>query len=585
GFHAGQLDASKWALSARGFNDVFANKLLVLMDGRSVYTNTFSGVFWEVQDALFEDIERIEAVRGPGSTTWGTNAVNGVINVVSRSARDTQGGLLSAGGGLEERASAAFRYGGRLGSRSWYRVWGKGLRRDSFVDADGGDAGDAWWVGRLGGRADWQPDRGPDLTVEAEAYDGEVDQRMGVVTSLEPPYALVRRTSAPLSGGHLLGRVTRIAAGGGELEVQAYFDRLERRDPVLGGIIHTADIDLQHRLAGWGRHTVMWGVGYRRVADRYDTTLTVALEPASATSHLLGAFIQDEIRLTSESLRLTAGTKVEHNDYTGYELQPSLRMMWHPHDRHVVWAAVARAVRLPNRTEVGERVVAAVLPGDGVRPPTIVAVVGNPAYASEKVISADAGWRRQLGDRATIDVAAYRAWYDDLRTSEPEFPTLDPAFPGYLVIPVRARNLQRGTTAGLEVAVDWRLLPRWRLVAAATLQRMDMELKAGSTDAVAATFARENPRRLLTLRSSWDPAPGIALDLVGRYCGDLPALAVDWYYTLDARLAWQPRSGLEVSVAGRNLIDTPRLEYARQNVIVVPSRLQTSLRGDLTWRF
>ncbi|MBT4498830.1 MAG: TonB-dependent receptor plug domain-containing protein, partial [Gemmatimonadetes bacterium] len=342
GVQVARVDANKWAITARGFNNQFANKLLVLIDGRSVYSPLFSGVFWESQDVLVEDVERIEVIRGPGGTLWGANAVNGIINVVTRSTRDTEGTLAQAGGGLPQTSWAAVRHGRSLGERGAYRLYLRHSTWPASIDSSSRSQADDWRILRAGGRIDLSLSERDNLTLQTDLYTGEAGQTFQLVSSLEPPYERTFDVESPIRGASILGRWRRETGDDADLALQLYLDRAERRGGPLEGNIQLLDADLQHR-RHYRRHELVWGLGYRRSTDSFVGSLALSFQPPERTTHLWSAFVHDAIDLQSERLRLSLGTKFEHNSHTGLEVQPGARLWWRPATDHALWLAITRA--------------------------------------------------------------------------------------------------------------------------------------------------------------------------------------------------------------------------------------------------
>lgn len=589
GVQAGRVNSSKWAIATRGFNDLFANKLLVLVDGRTVYTPVFSGVFWESQDVVMADVERIEVIRGPGGTLWGANAVNGVINVLTKDARETQGGLVELSGGTRQRGGATVRFGGQLSDHAYYRVYGKHFDRRETENAAGDGLGDDWRLSRLGGRAEWQPSDTDLVGLQGEIYRGELGEPLSIVTSLTEPFVETFVDAVDLSGGHLLGRWKRQLRGGDELGLQVWYDRTERRGRAIEGMTQTVDGELQHRFWAGARHEVVWGLGGRFNTDDYASKVTLSFAPPERQTHLLSAFLQDDIALDGDLLRLILGSKVEHNSYTGFEVQPNARIVWKPVEGHAIWGAVSRAVHTPSRAESDEFAVVEALPEGELSegsPLALLGVVGSDDFVSEELVALDAGYRAGLAEGLSLDVAVYYNTYDNLRTNELRQPFFrDDPQPRHLFVPLVVDNNLHGTTYGLEAAVLWQATDRWRLQAAYTYLQMDMELDAGSTDLAATTWDEENPNHQLALRSAWELRSGLSLDTALRYVDELPILGVDRYLTLDARLGWRPVDRVEVFAVGRHLLDSPRLEFPRQMVIVLPGTVARELQAGVSYRF
>ncbi|HKX31556.1 MAG TPA: TonB-dependent receptor plug domain-containing protein, partial [Blastocatellia bacterium] len=381
GLSVARIDGSKWAISARGFNGRFANKLLVLIDGRSVYTPQFAGMYWEIQNLPLEEVERIEVIRGPGGTLWGANAVNGVINIITKRAEDSQGGLLTIGGGSEEQGFGLARYGARIGADASYRVYAKYFNRGGLVNAAGYNAHD-WqnWVGG-GWRLDWQRSERETLTVQGDIHDTGLRETSTSISLFNPlaPRAL---TPAEYTGGNVMGRWTHAFSDRSDMTLQTYFDRSCYNSFDVGERVDTFDLDFQHRLA-FGRQDLLWGLGYRVITDRTRTDSPTQFTPPGRTSHLFSAFAQDELMLVKDRLRLTIGSKLEHHYFTGFDAQPNARLLWTPSARQTVWAAVSRAVRTPARSDRGLRYNnSAFFDADGLL--NVVAFLGNPKHNSEE---------------------------------------------------------------------------------------------------------------------------------------------------------------------------------------------------------
>jgi len=591
GLEVARVDASQWAISARGFNDAFANKLLVLQDGRSVYTPLFSGVFWDVQGTMLEDIDRIEVIRGPGAALWGANAVNGVINIITRSAKDTQGTLLTAGGGTEERAFAGIRYGDKLSENSFFRVYGTYFNRDNSVLANGNDAHDSWQMGRWGFRLDWDVSDRNLVTIQGDAYRGSINQVFGTFDPSDTTNFFRNvQDNFEVVGGNLLGRWTTTLSPESDLRVQAYYDRTERDTVIFKEKRDTFDIDFQHRFPLGQRNDVVWGLGYRLTSDQVGNTPTIALVPDSRTLNLFSGFLQDEIALVPDKLRLTLGSKFEHNDFTGVEIQPSGRLLWTPTEHQTAWASVSRAVRTPSRAEENIQL-NRVIPAGGLFPGSPVAVstiFGNEDLESEKLLAYELGYRIQPAKQVSFDLAAFYNDYDDLRTIELGFsPTQGPTPPpaGALFIPMHAANHLYGETYGLEAAATWEITHWWRLQPAYTYLQMQLHKRAGSTDTSSELDEGKSPHNQFTLRSSMDFPRDISLDCTLRYVDNLPALQIDSYIQLDLRIAWRPIKNLELALVGQNLLDDRHAEFRPSFIATQQAEIQRGFYGKVTWRF
>lgn len=550
--HVARQTQRDWAISARGFNITTANKMLVLIDGRSVYTPLFSGVFWDVQDTLLEDVERIEVIRGPGATLWGANAVNGIINVITRKAADTQGGLVTAGAGTEERGFGAARYGGTLGESGHYRVYGKYFDRDSLVLANGADARDSRWMGQGGFRADWSASERDAFTLQADAYTGRTGETL--------------RDDTNLDGGNLLGRWSRRLAEDSDLELQVYWDRTHRYIPDLfEEHLDILDLDFQHRFPVAERHDLVWGFGYRRHHDRVGNSDAVGFFPPRRDFDLFSLFVQDEVSLLGDRLAVTAGTKLEHNDSTGFEVQPSLRAAWKASERRTLWAAVSRAVRTPTR--IDEDVVFFLPNGSPI-------IEGSRAFESEEVLAYELGYRIQPYPELLLDVATFYNVYDNLRTQEPL---------GSAPLPRVLLNNLEAETLGLELRVNTQPMQGWSLQMAYAWLDKDLRLEPGSRDPFGGLAEGNDPEHRATLRSLIDLPGGFELDGWLRYVSALPSPTVDDYMELDLRLGWRASDALELSLVGQNLLHESHAEFGP----ATPFReeVERGFYGKVAWRF
>jgi iron complex outermembrane recepter protein len=570
--HVARKGAHEWGISARGFNTDSANKMLVLMDGRAVYTPLFSGVFWDRQDYILADLDRIEVISGPGGTLWGANAVNGVINIISKNARDTQGGFLETGGGGELRRFTSARYGGELAPNVHYRVYGKHVEHDGAALASGAPANDDWRMNQGGFRLDAEPSAQNLFTLQGDAY------------SLKEKLVAGGRTQ--VRGGNVLGRWTRVLAPDSDFRLQAYYDRTHLTLPVPAAVfapagtlvdeLNTIDLDFQHRFRAGERHSLVWGVAYRHTDDSVQNAPALAFFPAKLAQDLTSGFVQDEIKL-SESVALTLGTKVEHNDYTGFETEPSARLQWKLAPGRMLWAAVSRAIRAPSRID---RDISQPAPGY-----VIVILQGRPVFKSEEVIAYELGYRAQVGQSALLSASAFVNDYDDIRSTSISPP--DPVFG--LPFPFYFENNLEARTYGIELSGSYQFSTWWRLRGSYTLLKEDIRLKAGRTDFNNTLNETADPEHQFSLRSSMDLPGNLELDLGVRRVGRLQAnnagvpMQVPGYTEWDACLGWQVRDDLEVSVIGRNLLHDQRGEYRRANSPDV--EIERSVHGRITWRF
>jgi iron complex outermembrane recepter protein len=534
--------ASGYAISARGFNNDsgLANKLLVMIDGRTVYSPLMSGVFWDQQDVMLEDVERIEVISGPGATLWGANAVNGVINVITRAAKDTQGGLATMGAGNRDMG-AGFRYGGRVGANGNYRAYVKGFQQQNTERADGSAVPDGWDFGQAGFRTDWgDPQRR--FTVQGDGYSGRSDPR--------PVGGRVE-----VSGINLLARWNERLSAGSDFQLQAYYDRTDRTDRVgFQGDVDTFDVEFRHAIP-LGGHKILWGGGYRRASDDVPDSLpiptgvlpgfVISFVPPSRKLAWESIFVQDEIRL-ARGLELTAGVKLERNDYTGWENLPSLRLAWKPADNHLLWSAVSRAVRAPARLDRDFFFTLQLAPGVA-----IPFIGGGPTFESEVATVYEIGYRTQPARSLSVSLTAFQHDWDRLRSGQAPLPGQ----------PALISNMIEGTTEGLEGWATWQATRSWRLFGGFTTLNKDLRLKPGSTDPTGPSALGNDPEGQWMLRSLLNLTDRHEFDVMARRIGALPEPAVPAYTAVDARLGWRASREIDVSLILQNIFEDRHAEF------------------------
>jgi iron complex outermembrane receptor protein len=559
GLHVGQQNSSAWAMSARGFSSITSEKLLVLSDTRSIYTPLFSGVQWDVQDYLLEDIERVEVIRGPGAALWGSNAVNGVVNITTRSARDTHGTYFEAGGGNFDRGWAAARYGGESSGGVHYRVFGK-YRDRAGTSHLMTDTDDAWNFAHAGFRTDWDGQESDSFTVQGDVYSGDIGQ-------LHPTVTIVGRDGPQgdlnigVSGGNVLGRWRRHTSDSSDTQLRVYYDYSKRDDPSYEDTLQTADIDFQNRFVAGRRHEITWGASYRLTSNDNRSGGIFAVDPEKSDDQLLSGFIQDQISL-AESLRLTLGTKVEDNDFSGFEVQPSIRVSWAPRPTQTLWSAISRAVRVPTRLE-RDIAIEALPPGSN---PTAI-LLGNPRFESEELIAYEVGYRWQALPGLSFDLALFYNDYQSLASLEFGEPYLEPS--GRIVIPIANENLTTGHTRGAELLVGWSPRSNWQLTGSYT--HIDMSLTPHGEDLNRGEWLEgSTPRSMAGLRSLLTLGERFELDAQLRYQSRIRAIPVavtlensqvDAYTEMDLRVGWQVNAQWDVSLVGQNLLHDDHAEF------------------------
>jgi iron complex outermembrane recepter protein len=587
GIHVAQVDANKWAISSRGFSDTFSNKLLVLMDGRSVYTPLYSGVIWDVQDTLLEDIDRIEVIRGPGATMWGANAVNGVINIITKSSQQTSGALIKAGAGSHEPYNAAVRYGDQMGADGAYRIYAKGFERSSYLDAGGETANDQWKSVRGGFRMDLDLTARDALTIQGDIYRGKEDLTLDLPDTLGVPSFGLQKYEADFSGSNMLARWSRAYGDQSDFSLQLYYDRTERQEVAIEENRDTIDLDFQHRFKPTPAQEVVWGMGYRYTQDDIEAGSTISMIPDTRSDQLYSLFVQDEIMLRENKWWLTLGSKLEHNDYTGYELQPNVRLRWKPQPKQTAWASIARAVRTPSRVDHDVRTNrdTAALP---FPPYTSMAVIfGDEDFVSEELMAYEVGYRWLPNQRLSLDLAAFYNQYDHLRTVEPDpdaaYLESDPA-PAHLVIPLYFDNKMSGETYGVELAATWQPLAFWKISAGYGWLRVNLRTDDDSGDTVAENEAGFSPIHQAQLRSYLDLSRGWSFDSELYYVDELPDMGVPAYTRLDLRLGWQSNANWEFSFSVENSLDDQHLEFGPRTDIV-PSEIPRQFFAQVIWRY
>ena len=587
GLEVARLDENKWAISSRGFNGRFADKLLVLIDGRSVYTPLFSGVYWDLQDVPLEDVDRIEVIRGPGATLWGANAVDGVINIITKPAKATQSALVQVEGGTEQLTAETARYGNKIGDSGYYRAYVKYFDWLSNKSMTGVNAADGWHQMRGGFRSDWTLSHSDSLTFQGDMYNSREGETLTIPT-LSAPYSSTFENVGHYSGGNLLGRWTRSSANS-SFSLQGYFDRTNFSDNSLF-VDHESvfDIDFQHDFHIGSANEIVWGVGYRSIQDGNVSSFTVSVTPSHAHYNQFSTFIQDEVSFLDSRLRVTLGSKFEHNAFTGWEFEPNIRFLGNVTKTQSAWVAISRAVRTPALTEEGLRLNVAVVP-PGTPPfnsplPVIEAVFGSHQFRSEDLVAYEIGYRVQATNSFSADIAAFYNNYTNLRTAEPGAPFVEGSpTPTDVVVPFVAYNKMSGGTYGVEPFVDWKALRRWRLFGSYSYLAMNIHKNSDSSDPTADLPMGVNPEHQFYFRSSLDLPKHIEQNLVVRHVTALSGINVPGYSSLDGGIRWSPVPTLEVSFQGDNWLNSRHTEFAPDFVNTLPTVVGRSFNVGITW--
>ena len=565
-----KVDSNVWAISARGFNDRFANKLLIQIDRRVVYTALFGGVFWDTQDVVLEDVDRIEVIRGPGTTAWGSNAVNGVINIYTKKASETQGALVVAGGGNYEQDFYTTRYGGRIGEDLHWRAYGKQFDRNHGFDPDG--AYDNWRQARGGFRTDWTPTSDDTFTLQGDYYNG-YSGRDQVTAFPTAPFARADRR-------HPRRRRQR---------AHALVARPRRRNRLADSRIlrsHSApranvlrrSVDVRYRFStpvlACGAASNRLGRNYRNVDDSSHGAFAFQLLPPETTIEWASIFAEDKVTLVDERWYFLPGARLEYNTYGDFQFEPSGRLLFLPDERRSCWTSVSRAARNPTQVETHLQSMSNL----AATPPTFLRIRGNPAVTAESLIAYELGYRAQPNDWFSWDAAVFYNEYQELIGTEVGAPFFDPP---YLIIPATRANNRQGNTRGFELTTTWQLLEKWRLFTSYSF--LDMNI-VDSLNQPATVTNGSSPRNQLYARSSWDVGRDVDFDLIGRYVDNLPGIGVRNYVTMDLRLAWRATRNTEFAVVGQNLLDGHHYEFGNTIDGMTATEVIRGVYGSVTWR-
>lgn len=601
GLQVTQHNAGNWAITARGFSGMsrnisgqFANKLLVLKDGRSLYTPLFSGVTWAGQDMLLDDIERIEVVRGPGATLWGANAVNGIINIVSKSAYETQGNFISVGLGTEKSQFLHIRHGDRIGINTFYRAYGKVYRHNNFsIDTDVAGADDSWNSYKAGFRLDSYHSQSV-YTLQGEMARTSMNQ-VHNLTSFETVSNELIASNDKYSGGHVIGRWTYQHSNQSESSLKMYFDRLKINEVAVKGIINTFDIEFQNRLSITSGQEVIWGAGYRLVSDKFDSTFNFSLTPSGRQFRAANAFLQNENAFLNRRFFITLGSKFEINDFTGFEIQPSFRLRFSPDETKTFWASVSRAVRTPSR---GERDGNIAIGGTELPPigdenlKQFEFFRGSRQFESEKVLAFELGLRRRLGSRLSWDLATFYNRYNDLLIEQFSLQVLAEA--NYFSLNREPLNGMSGRTMGIEFSSEVKVSRDLEFRMVYSYLKMNLAVEQNKPlDIISKNIEKQSPEHLFNFMTFWDLSRNFSLNFSLRYVGEIEGQNIAPFINGDSNLIWRINSKFEFSVVGQNLLKGNYYESSRilsvgdsENIVhSLPSKVQRGFYTKLSLRF
>ena len=585
GMDVAQINGNTWAISARGLNGQFANELLVMIDGRNVYSPTSGGVFWDTLDVTLENIERIEIIRGPGATVWGGNAVNGVVNIIRKKAGDTQGMLVVAGAGNMEPGFGTVEYGARAGGHTDYRIYSKYFSIDEMNDRQAEGGGDGWHLLRAGFRSDTTVSEKDSLILQGSIYAGREGDPVPILPSITSPGPVNQQLFANLSGGSLQSIWNHTYTERSDSTLSASYDGYERSDR-LGDKRKTFNLDFEHHFQQGRRQDFVWGLGYRWTAENSQGSLDVSLIPPNQSTSVVSGFLQDEIAAIPDRLYVTVGTKVERNTYSGFAALPSVRAVYEFSNRRMAWAAISRAVRTPSEADVSLRLnVAGFTEPDGTH--VLISVLGNPHVEDERVTAYEAGYRTEMGQRLSIDLAAYYNRYDHQTSSEPATPFFElTPLPAHLVLPTIGQNRIDGETHGLEITAKWKVARRWTLNASYDFERIHMHREPPSQDTETAPDTNgSDPHVHARIRSHVDLSHRVGWDAAAYFTDRLLAQGVPSYTRVDTGLSWRWTERLTLSVVGQDLLRAQHLEFLDSSGATNSTLIRRSCYGKVIWHF
>lgn len=561
GMHVAQFTSSGWAISARGFTDQFANKLLVMIDGRSVYTPLFAGVYWDVQDVLLEHIERMEVIRGPGATMWGTNAVNGVINIIRKKSADTQDGLITLSAGNQDRTIAGARYGAQLSENVFARAYAKLFNRMGFPNASGIRTSDLWEGYRIGSRVDWAVGGAHSLSLTTDVYS-HINRDSSYALMLTPPYKRTYLNEESNFGGNVGAQYEYSLSPSSHFSAKIYYDRNDRLSEIMAHNTETGDIELQHRFTLGTFQEITTGIGYRFTSDVVENrSFRILFKPELIHRNTWNAFIHDEMKIVDHVFHLSLGSKFERNDYTGLEIQPNVRFTIFPVHNHTLWGSVSRAVRIPARANHFMRLLYEIIPpAPPFNVPIAIGFVGNTETKSEQLLAYELGYRMQATSSVFLDATVYYNVYSDLMEIESGAMEAETTPTPYLFFPMTFKNLMDGEVWGFEISPTWNVSERMKLTGSYSLLRM--QLHSSSKDAAGESSEGDYPQQQFQVRASIDLPMDVSINFAGFYVDRIPRYDIPNYFRLDGKIIWKPVPVLQFEAAILNSLQTRHAEYA-----------------------
>jgi iron complex outermembrane receptor protein len=586
GLNVAQINANTWAVSARGLNGQFSNELLVLIDGRNVYTPSFGGVFWDTLDLPLENIERIEVIRGPGAAVWGENAVNGVVNIIRKKAGDTKGGLVTAGGGNTDPGFATVQYGDSIKDKFDYRAYVKYFDVHDMRGDGGGDGGDGFHLVRTGFRTDSVLSDRDSLVVEGDMYTGREGDPTFTLPSILSPGPVPVQIFIDVSGGYVESIWRHTQSSRSDFTMTGTFDAYERGD-LLHDHRKSASLDFRHHYQLNERQELVWGATYRYTTGESEGGNWLSLVPPNQTENIFSVFVQDEIAAIQDKLYVTLGSKFENNTYSGFAVMPTARVLYELNRRQSAWAAVSHAVRSPAETDTSLRLnVGAVTLPNGTL--AAISAFGNPNIKDEGLVAYEAGYRTVITKRVSLDLAAYYNHYDNQITEEPETPFVETRpQPTHLVLPSIDENLSYGETHGAEVWLKFKVNERWTLDWSYDFERIHMHRMAGSHDFTSGPETEgSTPHQQARFQSAANLTRALMWNLSGDFTDRLPAQGVPSYTRVDTNLIWKIRDNVKVGIYGENLLRDRHLEFFDPGSSSTRSTLiRRSAYAKLTWQF